>query len=198
MNAYVVKRVSQIDWNQIEKVELIHQPWLEPCDIQAWAQACHDGEALYVRMTAREEKIRATLVEPLSAVCQDSCLEFFFSPCQGDLRYFNFEINRLGTSYVGFGGTNRKMRMRQIAKDARSVFGLNPFDTENGWGIEMKIPLEFMQMFVPDYAFEGEASGNFYKCGDHTEIPHFLAWSALSSEKPDFHRPLDFGKLIFE
>lgn len=198
MNSYVVKRVSELNWDTIEKVELVHQPWLEPCDIKAWAQACHDTQALHIRMCAREANIRATMTELLSPVHLDSCLEFFFSPCPGDLRYFNFEVNQLGAVYVGFGGTNRAMRMRQIAKDAKAIFGLNTFETQDGWGVEIRIPLEFMQMFIPGYAFEGEAAGNFYKCGDQTEIPHFLAWSALSSEKPDFHRPTDFGRLIFE
>ena len=36
---------------------------------------------------------------------------------------------------------------------------------------------------------------NFYKCGDKTAHPHFLSWSPVSTEKPDFHRPEFFGEL---
>ena len=38
---------------------------------------------------------------------------------------------------------------------------------------------------------------NFYKCGDKTLKPHFLSWSPIQSEKPDFHRPEDFGIINF-
>ena len=44
----------------------------------------------------------------------------------------------------------------------------------------------------------GAMAGNFYKCGDETPHPHYLAWSALSSDHPDFHRRQDFGQLLPE
>ena len=59
--AYTVKKVTAPCWEKIEAVELVHQPWLEPCEISAKAQLCHDGENLYVRMEAKEAEIRATL-----------------------------------------------------------------------------------------------------------------------------------------
>ena len=80
MSTYIVRKMAEPDWSAVPAVELVHQKWLEPNGVRAWAQACHDGENLYVRMSAQEEKIRATLTEPLSMVCIDSCLEFFFAP----------------------------------------------------------------------------------------------------------------------
>ena len=63
---YTVKKVNAPCWNEIEAVELIHQPWLAPCDIEAKAQLCHDGKNLYVRMEAKEKNIRATLTGALT------------------------------------------------------------------------------------------------------------------------------------
>jgi len=194
---YTIARVKEIDWNRIEAVELVHQKWLEPCDIQAKAQLCHDGENLYVRMEAKEKNIRAQVVSPYEPVCVDSCLEFFFSPMQGDLRYFNFELNPLATVYVGFG-KSRTTRARLLLKDFGARFEAKPFETENGWGIEYRIPGEFIREYMPDFAFEGEARCNFYKCGDLTEKEHYLAWAPLASETPDFHRPQDFARIVFE
>jgi hypothetical protein len=57
---------------------------------------------LYVHLRATESDIRAEYTEPLSPVCQDSCLEFFFMP-EGEDRYFNYEINPNGCLYIGFG-----------------------------------------------------------------------------------------------
>ena len=194
---YKVARVEKPDWEKIEAVTLVHQPWLVPCDIGAKAQLCHDGENLYVRMEAKEENVRATLTGPLDQVCDDSCLEFFFAPKADDARYFNFEWNKLCNAYVGFGA-ERKTRARQILKSQQDVFAPVGSDTADGWAIEYRIPLSFIRMYMPDAAFAGQAACNFYKCGDKTQTVHYLAWAPLSSEKPDYHRRWDFGTLVFE
>ena len=194
---YTVKKVNTPCWDEIKAVKLVHQPWLAPCDIEANAKLCHDGENLYVRMEAKEANIRATLTGALDQVCNDSCLEFFFAPKMDDARYFNFEWNKLCNAYVGFGA-ERKTRARQILKSTQEVFHPVAMDTPDGWAIEYVIPLSFVRMYMPDAAFEGQAACNFYKCGDATEIPHYLAWAPLSSEKPDYHRRWDFGTLVFE
>ena len=193
---YIVKRVTAPEWEKIETVTLHHQPWLTPNTVEAKAQLCHDGEKLYVRMTAKEEKIRKELTGILEQVCNDSCLEFFFAPCMEDACYFNFEVNPLGTLYLGFGAA-RNTRVRLLVKDKEALFAPKPFRTEEGWGIEFEIPASFIQMYIPTFDMS-EANANFYKCGDKTEVPHYLAWSDLTSEKPDYHRAGDFGNLYFE
>ena len=194
---YRVVHVNAPDWKNIEAAELAHQPWLEPCNIEAKAQLCHDGENLYVRMQTKETNIRAELTGVLDQVCNDSCMEFFFAPDMDDARYFNFEWNKLCNAYIGFGA-ERRTRVRQILKNPKDVFMPVSVDTEGGWAIEYRIPLSFIRMYVPEFVFEGKAACNFYKCGDLTEIPHYLAWAPLSSEKPDYHRRWDFGTLVFE
>lgn len=194
---YIVKKADTPDWTKIEAAALAHQPWLEPNDVQAYAQLCHDGEKLYVRMTAKERNIRATLTDPLSMVCNDSCLEFFFAPDAADSRYLNFEWNPLGTLYLGFGGA-RETRVRQIVTDADALFAPKSFRMDGGWGIEFEISAEFVRRYFPAFLMSGEAAGNFYKCGDETETVHYLAWSDLTSDTPDYHRRGDFGRLVFE
>ena len=196
MKEYLVVRTDCPNWDQIESVTLHHAPWLRPKEVEAQAQACHDGEALYIRMTAREDQIRATLTGSLDQVCNDSCLEFFFAPKEGDKRYFNFEWNPLGALYLGFGA-ERETRVRQIVQDP-AMFGFQSFRTPDGWGITYRIPGDFIRVYFPDFQFEGCAAANFYKCGDETAVPHYLAWSPLTSENPDYHRRWDFGKLLFE
>lgn len=194
---YQVKRVTEIDWTGIPAVTLEHTGWLEPCPIEAKAQVCCDGENLWVRMEAKEEPIRATLTGKLDAICTDSCLEFFLAPWAEDLRYFNFEFNPLGALYLGFGA-ERATRVRQIVKDAEKSFSAKPFLTEGGWGIVYRIPLSFLRIYDPDLSFGREMHCNFYKCGDLTEVPHYLAWAPLTCETPDYHRRQDFGVLRFE
>ena len=88
--------------------------------------------------------------------------------------------------------------MRQILKNPKELFAPESFETEKGWGIEYRIPASYIQMYMPEFRLAGEAACNFYKCGDKTVTRHYLAWAPLSSEKPDYHRRQDFGKMIFE
>lgn len=194
--AYTVPKLPAPDWSVPEVLTLTHTGWVPPCPISAQAQLCHDGENLYVRMEAVEQPIRATLSGVLDHVCDDSCLEFFYAPVSGDPRYFNFEFNSLGAMDLSFGG-KRPNRVRQVPKKAAEWFQARPFSTDGGWGIEFRIPLAFLRLYWPDFSFTGEGAGNFYKCGDMTPVPHFLAWAPLSSDTPDFHRRQDFGPLIF-
>ena len=195
--AYSVPRMEQPDWALVPVAKLAHQPWLAPCGVEAQAQLCHDGERLYVRMMAKEQVVRATLTVETDMVCEDSCLEFFFAPDPADKRYFNFEWNPLGTLYLGFGA-ERGSRVRQLVRDRNALFAPRPFRTADGWGIEFAVPASFIALYFPGFALRGEAAGNFYKCGDRTETPHYLAWAKLSCDHPDYHRRQDFGTLRFE
>ena len=185
------------EWKDIPAAPIDTRLWTPEVNISATAQVCYDADALYLRLAAKEKDIRAEENGPLGMPCQDSCLEFFFSPMEEDPRYFNFEFNPLKALYLGFGA-ERSTRVRQIVRDVDASFAPKPFFTEDGWGIEYRIPLSFMRVYDPDFEFYGKKYGNFYKCGDLTEVPHYLAWSPLSSETPDYHRRQDFGVLLFE
>lgn len=88
--------------------------------------------------------------------------------------------------------------MRQLVRDRNALFAPRPFRTADGWGIEFAVPASFIALYFPGFALRGEAAGNFYKCGDRTETPHYLAWAKLSCDHPDYHRRQDFGTLRFE
>ena len=59
--------------------------------------------------------------------------------------------------------------------------------------------LSFLRQFYPSYTLEpGRViRANCYKCGDLTDHPHYLSWNEVQSDTPSFHRPQDFGLLIF-
>lgn len=193
--AYSVIRMDAPCWEQVPAVTLTHMPWLEANAIAAQAQLCHNGQTLFLRMEAKEADILARLTGPLDQVCNDSCLEFFFAPMADDPRYLNFEVNPLGNVYLGFGA-ERPTRVRQIVKKP-APFRTETFRTADGWGFTMEIPLTFIRLYFPDAAFSGKVACNFYKCGDETVSPHYLAWSPLTSEHPDYHRRWDFGEIEF-
>lgn len=193
---YVVCRGTGEDWRAVPAVELRHTKWLKPSPVRAWARLCHDGKALYVSMEAEESPVRASLTGQLEQVCDDSCLEFFFAPMCKDRRYFNFEWNPLGTLYLGFGGP-RAGRVRQIVKNPEELFRPRPWIREGRWGICFQVPEEFICRYMPEFELKGDAACNFYKCGDKTVTPHYLTWSPLDTDTPDFHRRQDFGIIHF-
>ena len=96
--------------------------WLPDAGIRAFGQFCHDAEYLYVHLCAVERDIRAEYTAPLSPVCQDSCLEFFFMP-EGEDRYLNFEVNPNGCLLAGFG-RGRADRIFLHRGDLRELFGI--------------------------------------------------------------------------
>ncbi len=194
---YLIRRVSgEPDWETVLRLEISHVLWRPDCGIRADGRFCHDGLNLYVRLSAVEERIRAEYFAPLSPVCQDSCLEFFFMPEDED-RYFNFEINPNGCLYIGFGH-GREDSTALVREDMRRVFGIRPERTADGWAVSYRIPLSFLRLFWPGFSFAGRLRANVYKCGDRTEREHYLAWNPVVSGKPDFHRPEDFGVMVFE
>ena len=70
--------------------------------------------------------------------------------------------------------------------------------TADGWEVSYRIPLSFLRLFLPEFAFAGVLRANVYKCGDMAEREHYLSWNPVTSETPDFHRPQDFGRMMFE
>lgn len=193
---------SVLPWNAAEgflhvpALAIDHLQWSPQVDISAGAQLCWEPGALHVRLFARESAIRAAYTGLTDMVCEDSCLEFFLRPLESDMRYFNFEFNKNCALYLGFGA-DRYIHARLLVGDAEALFSPRSADLPDGWEITYRIPAEFIARFFPGFALaRGQRlMGNFYKCGDLTPQPHYLSWSPLDSETPEFHRPQDFGLL---
>ena len=199
MREYKVTKVSGApDWERIPVMAVDNIMWTEDFGISMTARIAYDEEAIYVHQRAVEKNIRAQLTELLAHVCEDSCMEFFLAPCPADGRYLNFEVNPNGCLHLGFGH-GRHDSMRLLPKKAEERFRIAAARTEDGWELTYRIPLEFLRCLYPELKLEAgvEMRANCYKCGDCTERPHFLAWNPPTSETPDFHRPQDFGRLIF-
>lgn len=195
MRTYTATPVSgTVDWNTIPALPIDLPHWGTETDIRARAQVCYDSEALRIRMEAEEAHIRAEEEGPLGNPCRDSCLEFFFSPIDGDLRYFNIEFSPTGCMYLGFGGGYGLVRLLPTAA------GLDPVihRTEKGWEITYSIPYTFIRQFFPEFTAEPGKNirANFYKCGDRTVNKHYLAWNPITGSR-GFHRPEFFAPLYF-
>lgn len=193
----IVRRGEALNWANVPSLKIDHLLWTEKSDIVAEAQLCYDENALYVHLSAVEANIRAEHTSPIGMPCEDSCLEFFFSPYNGDERYFNIEFNPNCCMFLGMG-TNVHNLVRLLPED--DPFRPTAKRTQNGWEIFYSIPVEFVRRFFPEFKPKSGASirANCFKCGDLTVNPHFFSWNPCTSETPAFHRPCDFGLMHFE
>ena len=197
MKEYLVS--PQTLWGEISVAAVEESPWFFVPGIHMTAQLCYNEDNLFVRMQAVEEEIRAELNSQTDMICQDSCMEFFFAPKEGDRRYFNVEMNLNAMVYLGYG-TVREERVRLLVKEPDILFDTHAHRTDDGWVLTYRIPASLIRRFFPE--FRGFYPGltmraNFMKCGDLTRQPHYLMWNSSTSPAPDFHRYDDFGLLRF-
>ena len=194
----IIRRPDTLCWSDVPAlcIDTPMHPLTAP--VEAKAQLCYDDTHLYVRLTAVESNIRAEHKGLLCEICEDSCLEFFFSPVCGDLRYFNLECNLNGAIYLGMGtGIDDLIRL-VFAEGA--PFTPETKETENGWEVIHAIPHAFVRLFFPEYnpAPGYQMRANFYKCGDLTDHPHYLMWNPVpQAPRASFHQPDKFGILRF-
>ena len=196
MRSYTITRVDgSPDWQKIPCLSIDKQLWRPRVDISAQARIAWDPEKLHVKLSAREKYIRAEHTGTLGMPCEDSCLEFFFSPVPGDMRYFNLEYNPNASLYLGIGDGKDPIRLLP----ERDWFGAHAEYTADGWQVEYTVPFSFIRFFFPGWQPEKgtEIRANCYKCGDLTRAEHFLAWNPCTGDIPDFHRPQDFGQMFF-
>lgn len=164
----------------------------------------YSSRELFIKYYVREQFVRAVCDSDNQMVCNDSCVEFFVLQ-PGTSQYYNFEFNSIGTCYLG-KGTGREDSVPLEPATVSGVrrlasLGSEPFDEKSGdqeWELTVAIPLD--TLFGQGY---GDLSGtrikgNFYKCGDALSEPHYLTWSEVKTENPDYHRPEFFGELVFD
>ncbi|MEI3342563.1 MAG: carbohydrate-binding family 9-like protein [Coprobacter fastidiosus] len=76
--------------------------------------------------------------------------------------------------------------------------GHKPFQEMQGifaWELLVSIPFDLIG--VNPESLPEKLYANFYKCADNSSLPHYLSWSPIETENPDFHRPEFFGEIYF-
>ena len=195
MNEYRIPHTSTAqEWSCVPTLNVDNILWLPDAGVRMSQQICYDDSALYVHQYAIEQNIRAELTDPLSQVCEDSCMEFFFCPDPNSVRYFNFEWNLNGCLYLGLNdghGCSVRLHPENICE----LFNFRATRTHDGWELYYQIPQNFIQLFFPEFRLRAGVSfrANCYKCGDLTDHPHYMSWNPCTSLTPCFHRPCDFG-----
>jgi hypothetical protein len=163
----------------------------------------HTGKEILLHYKVKEASVRAVATKDNGRVWEDACVEFFVSP-DGDNTYYNFECSCIGKLLIqeGIPG-NRKSAEQDVLSSVKrwSSLGNEPFDEKVGecsWELTMIIPVTAFYKHSLESLDGKKMKGNFYKCGDKLQTPHFLSWSPIQAERPMFHLPAYFGTLFFE
>lgn len=203
MKTYTVTRVSGCpDWNAIPALEIneSYHKSLDEIPIRAWTQVAYNEEALLVRQRALEPVLRKELTGMLDEICDDSCLEFFICPIEGDERYLNIEYNPLCRRYLGFASSLADL-VRLVPEEDNDNFSPKVVEFEGGWELTYQIPYSFIRRFFPGFdPTPGKAMrANCCKCGNLTRTPHWLTWNPIpyAHDNFTFHLPVEFGRMVF-
>jgi hypothetical protein len=72
--------------------------------------------------------------------------------------------------------------------------------TPTAWTLSYRIPFDVLEKYSKIAKPQKGAvwRANFYKCADATSQPHWLTWSKVNRQQPEFHIPECFGVLSFE
>ncbi len=183
---------------------LAHQNWVPGGGTKVTFSIRHDGSSIYLYYEVKEKEVRAVNTAINSSVWEDSCVEFFLSLEAESEKYYNFEINAIGT-VLGAYGPDRNQREwlpESLLSKVETIpsLGRKPFDNQQintPWNIQIRIPMEVLTYSDLNNFSGTDGYGNFYKCGDKLKQPHFLSWKPILTSNPDFHTPRYFGHLSF-
>lgn len=199
-----MKEAGEYLEKNFNKVCVSRVNWPSVCSYQPICLVCgaYSTNYLYAHFIVREDAILAENQKNLSPVANDSCVEFFLkTPCSNE--YWNFEFNCIGTvnasHRVSRPGAVRLTDEEISAIKRYASSGSTPFGPKTGihtWTLTVAIPFKLIGIsgnHIPDRIF-----GNFYKCAGKSPNPHYLSWSPIQSEKPNFHLPEFFGTIFLD
>lgn len=163
------------------------------------ARIGYSNHSLAVMFDVAESHTKAVEMSDNGAVWEDSCVEFFVANPVGE-GYYNFEMNAAKTLLAAFR-LSRNCATHFDSEQLGSVKRYGSFEHEV---IDIKQPCKWWVAEVIPFTLIGlnsapkSLNANLYKCGDKLAAPHFMSWSPIALDKPNFHCPEFFGTLIFE
>jgi hypothetical protein len=211
MSLYKVKKIKHA--SDLQKVsEYLEKAERSPISCINWPEysykpkvdfsMAYSDDHLFLKYRVEEDCYMALTSEDGGPVWKDSCVEFFVSPENNDY-YYNFEFNCIGRCLLAYGNS----RHDRIAADnkafekiyRKSSLGSDPFQEKKEavkWNLFVAISSSAFFKHESMKFDKGIIRSNFYKCGDGLSKPHYLTWSPIKTEKPDYHRPEFFNEIF--
>lgn len=160
---------------------------------------------LKVKFVVNESHPLALKTEHLQKVCEDSACELFiafptefsqstFTAHNEQHIYVNFEINSNGCCYAKYGA-RRAMRTFLSLDDIKNLH-IKTEIKEHSWTLEYTIPHGLIKKICGFNALEEGSCFNFnlYKISETKDVQHFVSYSKICSDTPNFHKLDDFAR----
>ena len=172
------------------------------------AKLLYDVDALYVRFRVEDRYVVALETEPQSGVSGDSCVELFVTPGTDVAPgYFNVEMNCVGTTLFHHqrepGVENHPLDQEINELEVRHSVPGPTVDPEVGepltWTVGYRVLFRALARCATISAPEPGVvwRANMYKCANRSSHPHWLTWSPVAFDRPNFHLKEQFGYLHF-
>ncbi len=180
------------------KFDISNYPWDEfGYKPRTYVMVSYDDNGFRVLFVSYETNITTFRMKNNLDICADSCMELFmqFDP-KNDERYINIEVNSIGAAYNAV--TLQRGSAECICDEDIALLDIKTRVLKDRWEITYKIPVSYIKKYIPTYEHkEGNIiRGNFYKCGDDSEYPHYGCFSEIKWTYPDFHRPEFFAEFM--
>ncbi len=190
-NTYSFK--DEINWSAVPEEKLGFFLWDSAAAYDVFFKMCFvKDKGIFLRMRCNETLLRAEATERDGRVWEDSCMEMFLCPFEDREEYVNFEINCKGVYLSQFGSVreNRTFIKELTALEAETETEITP----DGWMLKLFVPAELISEVYSQKFTAGRCSikGNFTKCGDKTQYPHYGSFCELGSLDMGFHNPKKF------
>ena len=185
----VRQMINNLNWNTENSYKPLTTFWM-----------ARGMKNLYIRFSVRGNYLRAVNTKDGTSVKEDSCVGAAFYNKSTGLIY-DFAFNCIGTAKVRVGKESNAMQpisIEQYQSICRFAdLGQRAFFEMEGmfsWSVTVAIPFKMLDLTD---AASSEITGNFYKRADGTTLPHYLSWSPIKSEYPDFLLTEFFGEIKF-
>ena len=134
------------NWEETEKIQIDKLLWTTDTDIKAYAQLFCGTDRLFVHLHADEKPIRTEGEGLLDEPCLDSCLEFFLSPVDKDMRYINIEMNPNFCLYFSIGTGNSDL-VKILLPGGAQALNANCRRKSDFWDLYYELSFSLIRLF---------------------------------------------------
>lgn len=197
---------EKLEWTNIKAAMIKNSMGEKPLFFpKAEIKMGYNGQGLIIIFRVEDKFVQSHVKDFNGPVYQDACVEFFFSPVINDPKnYFDLEVNCGGTPLMWFvpsmeGFSEEDISQIEIAHSMPSL--VFPEITKPvTWTVECMVPFGLLEKYSSfRRPVKGDRwRGNFFKTASKGSNPHYITWSPVKSEIPNFHLPQFFGILEFD
>ncbi|MFA6472829.1 MAG: carbohydrate-binding family 9-like protein [Candidatus Latescibacterota bacterium] len=212
---YTVKRIAgkitidgkldEADWNKAQSFGDFKFPWWKEGEKeQTEVKMLWDDKFLYVSFKCQDKHIWADHYDVNAPTCLDDCAEIFWNPNpEKSLSFNQFEINCIGNvmcGYYDFGNPKAVGHTIMVPHIGQTIQGTvnNDQDIDSGWVVETAIRFsDYPELSPKTNPQAGDVWRiGLHRCGGKTN-EQYSQWSPSQTPAPNFHRPQDFGRIVF-